>query len=156
MSFKLARAKSQSIPRVKVKALAAAQVFKMGALLLVDANDNYAECGANPAAIAAVSQTAAGPSTEIGNHFGKEEFPPGYAQGIAVQDEVEFRARYIGAPPANAGASYDVIRDSDSFWKVNFGSSANARVKLLRLLNQSPENVPECIVTVLAANVQVI
>lgn len=156
MSFKLARAKSQSIPRTKTKALAAGSAFKIGALLLVNGNDEYAECGADPASIAAVSESGAGASTEIGNRFGKEEFPPGFMQGTAVQDEVEFRARYIGALPANAGGVYGVVKDADGFWKVDFTDVVNTRVKLQRILAVSPENLPEVIVTFIAANIQVI
>lgn len=156
MSFKLARAKSQSIPRTKQKALAAGSAFKIGALLLVNGSDEYAECGADPASIAAIAESGAGASTEIGNRLGKEEFPPGFMQATAVQDEVEFRARYIGSLPGAAGGSYGVVRDSDLFWKVDFTDTVNTRVKFLRSLAGSPENVPEVIVVFLAANVQVI
>jgi|SRR3982751_2449359 len=156
MSFKLARAKSQSIPRTKEKALAAGAAFKLGALLLVNANDEYAECGADPALIAAVSESAAGASTEIGNRLGKEEFPPGRMQGTAVQDEVEFRARYVGALPGAVGGSYGVVKDADGFWKVDFTDAVNTRVKYVRNYGLSPENLPEVGCIVLAANVQVI
>lgn len=156
MSFKLARAKSQSIPRVKEKALAAGAAFKLGALLLVNASNEYAECGADPALVAAVSETGAGASTEIGNRFGKEEFPPGFMQATAVQDEVEFRAKYVGTLPGAVGGSYGVIRDTDSFWKVDFAETVATRVKYVRSLALSPENLPEVIVSFLAANVQVI
>lgn len=156
MSFKLARAKSQSIPREKQKALAAGAAFKKGALLLVNANDEYAECGADPALIAAVADTGAGASTEIGNRLGKEEFPPGFMQGIAVQDEVEFRARYVGALPGAVGGSYGVVKDADGFWKVDFTDAVNTRVKYVRNYGLSPENLPEVGVIFLAANVQAI
>lgn len=156
MSFKLARAKSQSIPRVKEKALAAGAAFKNGTLMLVNASDEYAECGADPALIAAVSQSGAGTSTEIGNRLGKEEFPPGRMQGIGVQDEVEFRSRYVGALPAAVGGSYGVIKDADGFWKVDFNEVAATRVKYVRNYGLSPENIPEVGSVFLAANVQVI
>lgn len=156
MSFKLARAKSQSIPRYKEKALAAGASFKKGALLLVNASNEYAECGADPASIAAVAESGAGASTEIGNRTGKEEFPPGFMQGIAVQDEVEFRARYVGALPGAVGGSYGVVKDADGLWKVDFGEVVNTRLKYVRSYAGSPENLPEVGVVFLAANVQVI
>jgi hypothetical protein len=156
MSFKVARAKSQSIPRVQERALAAGSAFKAGALLLVNANNEYAECGADPVAIAAVALTGAGASTEIGNRLGKEEFPPGFMQATAVQDEVVFRAKYVGALPAAVGGSYGVIKDADGFWKVDFNETVATRLKYIRSFALSPENLPEVAVVFLAANVQVI
>jgi hypothetical protein len=156
MSFKLARAKSQSIPRVKHLPVAAGSAFKTGALLLVNASGEFAECGADPVAIAAVSESGAGADTSIGNQLGVLGFPPGYTQGTAVQDEVVFRARYVGSLPAADGASYGVIKDADGLWKVDFAETVATRVKLVGRLTGSPENVPEVLVVFLAANVQVI
>jgi hypothetical protein len=155
MSFILARAKSRSIPRVRDKALAAGAAFELGALLLVNASDEFAECGADPASIAAVAESGAGASTEIGAHLGKKEFPPGRMQGTWVGDDVEFRARYVGTLPGAAGGAYGVVRDTDSKWKVDFAETVNTRVRFVRSLAASPENVPEVIVTFLAANVQI-
>lgn len=156
MSFILARAKSQSIPRSKELPLAAGASGKRGALLLVDANGEYAECGADPAAIAAVAESDFGADTSIGAVAGKSEFPPGKMQGTAVQDEVVFRAKYVGALPAADGGSYGVVRDTDGSWKVDFTETVNTRVKLVGRLSDSPLNVPEVLVSFLAANVQVI
>lgn len=156
MSFKVARAKSQSIPRVKELPLASGASFPLGSLMLVNASGEFAECGADPAAIAAVSESAAGTSTDIGNHLGKHEFPPGRIQGTAVQDEVVFRAKYVGALPAANGGLYGVVKDSDGQWKVDFGETVATRVKLVGRLTDSPENQAEVLVTFLAANVQVI
>jgi hypothetical protein len=159
VSFQLAHpgdpAGGKGVPRIVHKNLAAAQAFNAGALLLADASDNYAECGANPAAIAAVAISGAGTDTSGYVRFGKKEFPPGTMQGIVVNGTV-FTARYLGALPAANGASYDVLRDSDVDWKVNFASSANARVKLLDRRTSSPENIARVLVIVLAANVQII
>lgn len=155
MSFKLARAKSQGIPRVKERALVAGSAFKIGALLLINGANEYAECGADPASIAAVSQSGAGASTETGNRTGKEEFPPGFMQGILVQDEVEFRSKYVGALPGAIGGSYGVIKDADGFWKVDFNETVATRVKYIRSYATSPENLPEVGSIFLAANVQV-
>lgn len=156
MSFKLARAKSQSIPRVKEKPLASGSSFLKGALLVVNGSGEYAECGADPASIAAIALSDAGASTEIGNSLGRAEFPPGYMQGEAVQDEVEYRARYVGTLPSATGGSYGVVKDSDGLWKVDFTDTSATRVKFLRSLAGSPENLPEVIVMFNAANIQTI
>jgi hypothetical protein len=151
--FILARPDGDSIPRTVEKDLAAAQVFGLGALLLVDANGAFAECGANPALIAAVAESGAGPDVTGFNRFASLSFPPGRMQGTAVRNML-FRCRYIGGLPAADGGIYNVIRDADTFWKVDFGNVAAARVRLLGRLTNSPENLPEVLVKVLDANVQ--
>lgn len=159
MSFKLARAKSQSIPRTLEKALAVSQVFLEGALLLVDGNGNYAECGTNPTSVAAIALSGAGPDTSIGNHLGRTEFPAGYMQGMAVQDEVQFRAAYLGTLPTVNGGSFGVTRDTDNRWKVDFTKSgSNLVVKLQRMLTaEMPTNTDaEVIVNFLPAVLQII
>lgn len=156
MSFILARAKSQSVPRVRELPLAAGAAGLRGALMVRDANGDWAECGADPAAIGGVSESDFGASTGIGSlSTGKLEFPPGRMQCTLVQDEVVFRARYVGALPAADGGSYGVIRDVDGLWKVDFNEVAATRVKLVSRLTDSPLNVPEVLVVFLAANVQV-
>lgn len=156
MSFKLARLKAGMVPRHRELPLAAGQAFLAGALLLRDANGAFAECGADPAVIAAVAESGAGPDTSGFNPLAVKGFPPGYMQGIAVQDEVIFRARYVGALPAADGGSYGVVKDADGLWKVDFNEVVNTRLKLLGRLTNSPENVAEVLVAFLAANVQVI
>lgn len=159
MSFQLAHpgdpAGGKGVPRTVQKPLAAAQAFLEGALLVADASDNWAECGANPASIGGVAVSAAGTDTSGFNRFAKKEFPPGVMQAITVNGTV-FTARYLGTLPAANGASYDVVRDSDLYWKVNFASQAAARVKLLDRRTTSPENIPRVLVVVLAANVQIV
>lgn len=153
--FKLARAKSQSIPKVVERALAAAQTFRQGALCLIDASGLVAECGADPAAIAGISLTGAGADTGIGSRFGTVEFPPGIMKLELVQDEVVWRATYQGTLPAADGGTYGVTRLTGGDWVVDFAkTAASARLKLLGRLTNSPENVPEVLVTFLAANVQ--
>lgn len=156
MGFRLARAKSQSIPRVKELALAAGASFPSGSLMLVNGSGEFAECGADPAAIAAVSESGAGADTSIGSHFSIANFPPGKMQGTAVQDEVVFRATYVGSLPAANGGSYGVIKDSALGWSVDFAETVNTRLKLVGRLTDSPENVAEVLVSFLAANVQII
>lgn len=156
MSFILARAKSQSIPRVREYPLAAGAAGLRGALLVRDANGAWAECGADPASIGGIAESDFGATTGIGTiSTGKLEFPPGRMQATVVQDEVEFRARYVGALPAADGGLYGVVRDTDGLWKVDFGEVTATRVKLVGRLTDSPLNVPEVLVVFLAANIQV-
>jgi hypothetical protein len=63
MSFQLAHPDGLRVPRTVEKNLAAAQAFNAGALLLADASDNFAECGADPASIAVVAVSGAGTDT---------------------------------------------------------------------------------------------
>lgn len=144
------------VPRIIEKSLAAAQVFVFGALLLADASDNFAECAADPAAIAAVSVSGAGPDATGFNRFARVEFPPGKMQGIATNGCI-FTAKYLGGLPGANGATYGVTRDADLFWKVDFTkNAANQRVKLLERRTNSPENIARVVVSFLAANVQII
>lgn len=156
MSFKLARAKGQSIPRVREKSLASGSAFNLGTLLVVNGSNEYAECGADPDTIAAVAESGAGTDTSIGQRLGKTEFPPGKMQGTWVGDENEFRAKYVGALPAADGGQYGVIKDSDGDWKVDFNETVNVALKLVDRLTDSPLNVPEVIVVFLPGVVQVI
>lgn len=151
--FILARPEGDSIPRVVEKDLAAGAAFEVGALLLVDGSGNYAECGADPASIAAVSETGAGSDTGGYNRFSSKSFPPGRMQGTAVKNML-FRARYVGTLPAADGGAYGVVRDTDAYWKVDFTDVVATRVRLLGRLTASPENQAEVLVKFLDANVQ--
>lgn len=155
MSFILARLKAGHTPRVREKPLAAAAAGFRGALMLRDANGAWAECGADPAAIGGVAEADFGPTTAIGAHFGTKEFPPGFMVCTLVQDEVAFRARYVGTLPAADGGSYGVVRDTDGLWKVDFTETVATRLKLVNRFTNSPENLPEVEVVFLAASVQV-
>jgi hypothetical protein len=157
MSFQLAYpGPGQDVPRTIEKALAGGYAALEGALVLLDASDNFAECGADPAAIAGVTVSAGGTDTSGFVRFGKKEFPPGKMQAIAWDPQYKFTARYIGGLPAANGASYGVVRDTDLFWKVDFTDTTNLRVKLLDRRTSSPENIARVVVAPLAANVQVL
>lgn len=151
--FILAQPDGTDVGRVVERPLAAGQNFNVGALLLVDANGAFAECGADPAAIAAVSESGAGTDASGFNRFGAKSFPPGYVQGTTVRGRI-FRARYTGALPAADGGSYGVVRLADGDWAVDFGDTTATRVKLVGRLTNSPENQPQVLVRVLDANVQ--
>jgi hypothetical protein len=154
MSFVLADTPHGSVPRMPERALAAGSSFLQGALLTVNGSGQYAECGADPALIAAVAATPCGTDATGFNILGKKEFPPGYMQGINVDPEYRFRAKYIGTLPAADGGSYGVVKDADGLWKVDFTDTTATRVKLVGRLTNSPENVAQVIVSFLAANVQ--
>lgn len=109
-----------SFPLTVEKALAAAYSAEEGALLVVDATDKFAECAADPAAVAAVAIGPGGADTRGYNILGTKEFPPGYMQGISVNNGVRFLAPFVGALPANPGGQFGVIRDVDGCWKVDF------------------------------------
>lgn len=155
MSFIPARLRAGLTPKTKERPLAAGASGKKGALLLVDANGAYATCGADPAAIAAVSASDYGSDTSGFSHLGTKEFPPGYMQGYSVQDNQPFHAEYVGALPAADGGSYGVVLDADGRWKVDFGDAVNTRVKLTKKLTDSPENRNRVEVVFLVANVQI-
>lgn len=154
MSFRLAGAQSQSIPRTVERALAAGYAEEKGALLLINGSGQYAPCGADPALIAAVAESGGGADTSGFNILGRKEFPSGFMQAISVDEHLTFRAKYIGALPAADGAAYGVIRDSDGIWKVDFNDTVATRLKLVGRLTDSPENVPEVLVQFLPANIQ--
>lgn len=157
MSFQLAHLDGARVPRTVEKPVAAGASFARGALLLVDANGAYAECGADPAAVAAVSNSDYGSDASGFNPTGRMEFPPGFMQGTSVQGEHVFSAEYVGTLPAAGGGSYGVVKDTDGRWKVDFGETTNTRVKLVNLgWTRSPLNKNRVLVSFLPGNVQVI
>lgn len=157
MSFIPTNIDGQKMVRTVERPVATGSDFNDGALLLVNASDEFAECGADPAVIGAVAASGAGPDTDGFNRLGTRGFPPGYAQAHWIGDEQPFSAEYVGTLPAAAGGSYGVIRDSDGRWKVDFAETVATRVKLQSIKpTASPINRPRVIVTFLAANVQVL
>lgn len=152
MSFFPSRAASEAVPRTVEKDLAAGYSAEKGALLLVDGSGDYAECAADPAAIAAVAIGAGGADASGFNITGRHEFPEGKMQGVWVGNGQKFLAKYVGAV-GNPGSSYGVIRDADGFWKVDFNETVATRVVFHRSLNVSPELQPLVEVSFLPANV---
>lgn len=153
MSFQLAEPFDQGVGRTIERSQAAGSSYLQGALLLVDGAGAYAECGANPAAIAAVSGSGAGTDTSGFNIFGTKGFPPGKMQGYTIKNKT-FSCQYVGTLPAADGGSYGVVKDSDGQWKVNFADTVNTRVKLVGRRTNSPENLNRVLVRFLDANVQ--
>lgn len=156
MSFITGRLHGTKVPPVKELPVASGAAFEAGALLLVDANGAYAECGADPAVIAAVAESGFGVDASGFNRLGRKEFPPGMMQATKVQGEQPFIAEYVGTLPAANGGAYGVIRDTDSRWKVDFAETVNTRVRLLGRRTDSPINVAKVEVCFLPANVQLI
>lgn len=155
MSFQLAHPDGTHVPRIVTKPLAASQTFLEGALLLEDSNGAYAECGADPAAIAAVAPNGGGADTSGFNILGQKSFPPGFLDGISVRNVI-FSAKYVGTLPAADGGSYGVVKDSDGYWKVDFSETSATRVVLVGRRTTSPENIARVLVRFLDANVQTI
>lgn len=143
------------VGRIVERDLAAAQTFNVGALLLVDGNGAFAECGADPAAIAAVALAPAGADTSGFNILATKAFPPGKMQAEVIKDRT-FTAGYVGTLPAADGGSYGVVRDTDSSWKVDFTETVNTCLKLVGRRTTSPENIARVIVQFLDSHVQAI
>ena len=155
MSFRPATLENQSIPNPVELALAAGEDFEAGALLLVDGSGDFAECGADPATIAAVSLTGAG--TEPGDFrmVSNREFPPGVIQGIPLLEGRRFSAEFLGSLPSQIGGLFGVAEDSDGQWKVDFGETVNTRCTLVGI-DQGEGPLPgpsRVIVTFLEANI---
>jgi hypothetical protein len=155
VSFQQAHPDGLAVPRIVEKSLAAAQAFNAGALLVADSSDNYAECGADPAAIGAVAVSGAGSDTSGFNRFAKKEFPPGKMQGITLPGIV-FTCKYVGTLPAANGASYGVVRDTDSDWKADFTELASPVLTLVGRRTDSPENIARVVVVFLSGVIQAI
>jgi hypothetical protein len=156
MSFQLAYPQGRAVPRTIEKNLAGGYSALEGALVLLDASDNFAECGADPAAIAGVTVSPGGTDTSGFVRFGKKEFPPGKMQAINWNPDIAFSARYVGGLPAANGGLYGVVRDTDLYWKVDFTETVATRCKLVDRRTSSPENIARVIVIPLASSVQVL
>jgi hypothetical protein len=156
MSFQLAYPKGQSVPRIIEKAVAAGQSWNLGALLIADANDAWAECGADPASIGAVAIAPYGTDTSGFNILGRQEFPPGRVQAITLTAEIQLSCKYVGTLPAANGGSYGVVRDTDGLWKLDFAETTAAQFKLVDRRTTSPENIARVIVVPLVAKIQLL
>lgn len=156
MSFQLAYPKGVAVPRIIEKSLAASQAFEVGALLVADASDNWAECGADPVSIAAVACSPAGADSTGFNVLGRREFPSGKVQAIALSAEIQLSCKYVGTLPAANGGSYGVVRDTDGFWKLDFSETTAAQFKLVDRRTNSPENIGRVIVIPLVAKIQLV
>lgn len=126
------------IPLTVEKALADGYAELQGALLLVNGDDEYEACGADPAEIAAVALTPGGSDTSGYNILGTKEFPPGYMQGISIANGVRFIAPYSGSLPAAPGGQFGVIK-SGGIWKVDFDEVVNVVLTYLGVPDFRPD-----------------
>jgi hypothetical protein len=156
MSFQLAYPKGVGVPRIVQKAVAASQAWLTGALLIADGSDNWAECGADPASIAAVALSGYGADTTGFNLLAKKEFPPGFMQAIALTAEIALTCKYVGTLPAANGGSYGVVRDTDGLWKLDFTETTATQFKLVDRRTLSPENIARVVVIPLVAKIQIV
>lgn len=154
MSFIPADTEHLGVGRVIEKPLAGGASFSQGALCLIDGSGNWAECGADPALVGGVSVGAAGADTSGFNILARKEFPPNFMQCYWTGNERRFLAKFVGSPPASDGGSFGVVRDADTFWKIDFTEAVNTRLKIVGRRTTAPENQPYFIAVFLAANVQ--
>jgi hypothetical protein len=115
-----------------------------------DVDDNYAECGADPDVIDAISLAPCGADTSGFNILAKKEFPPGRMQGTTLKDTY-WRTTYIGTKPTATGGSYGIVKDTDNEWKVDFSDTTNVAVKYERDLSLDLGMGAEVLVSWLAA-----
>jgi hypothetical protein len=156
MSFIVAKARSQSIPRVRVRPTVSGGSWALGSLLLLNASGEWAECGADPALIGAVSEHPVGAGSGALAPIGRQEFPPNEAIGSLVDNEQTFHCDYAGTLPSVVGGTFGVTRGADGIWRVDFAkSAANQRVKLVSIdETAAPLSRRRVTVVFLAANVQ--
>lgn len=128
MSFMAIPGRGGVTPLVREKAITG--TWEAGSLLTVNGSDQFAEAGADPATVNAVALHAVGSGSGAQYPVGRKEFPPNRAQACWSGHEFGFTADYTGTLPANAGANYGVVKDSDSKWKVDFSETVNTRLTL--------------------------
>lgn len=150
MSFYPATAFNQSVPRTIERALASGYAANKGALLVLNGSNQFAECGADPAAVAAVAIGAGGADTDGFNITGRKEFPSGYMQAYWPGNGQLFLARYTGTL-GTPGTAYGTVRDTDGLWKVDFAETTTTQVIFHKSLNVAPESLPLVLVSFRAA-----
>ena len=156
MSFFPANPEGMAVPYSVQRAIAASQSWNKGALLVLDSDGAFAECGADPEQVCAVAYAPTGTDTSGFNILGQKAFPPGYMQAEPVQGLKRFCAKYVGTLPAADGGVYGVVRDTDGYWKVDFDEVSATVVTLVDRRTASPENVALVVVEFLPSVVQII
>ncbi len=156
MSFQVAYPDGMAVGYMVDGPLAASQAFPVGSLLIRDSDFAFAECGADPAAVAAVALAPCGTDSSGFNILAHKEFPPGRMQVCPVQNKRAFTALYVGSLPAADGALYGVVKDTDDIWKVDFNETTATVVKLIGRRTDSPENIARVIVEFIDDVVQAI
>lgn len=126
---------------VRQRDLAAAQTFKIGAVVLLDAAENIVEAGANPATIYgfALHDAAVDPFTTKVLVAEADSASRFWLQGTSspIKD--------------NIGKSFGLVKHADGHWIVNIADTTNTRVQVIDIdLDRDL-----FLVNVLAANRQV-
>ncbi len=102
--------------------------WKSGALLFVNASDQWEECGADPAVIGGISLDEVGDGTGALVPIGRRENPPYTCGGLLVTAEELFSGPYVGTP---AIGTYGVVKGADGIWRVDFAETVNTRVRVV-------------------------
>lgn len=115
---------------VKQRRLATATnaTWKSGALLTVNASDQWEECGADPANIGGVSLDEVGDGAGPLVPTGRREFPPYTCGAITVDEHTVFSGPYVGTPQIG---NFGVIKGADGVWRVDFNETTNTRVRVV-------------------------
>lgn len=120
--------------------IAAAQTYKMGAALLLDANEDLAECGADPAAILGFAA-----------HPANLNIPASKALVWKASEGQKFWMAGTSAPvKANINQSFGIVKDADGIWVVDITETVATRVYVHQI--DTDRNL--FLVSVLAANRQ--
>lgn len=96
----------------------AGETFKLGACVLLDANEDILEAGADPASIRGFAAEPAGKDPEAGKVL------------VAVCDQGElFWMAGDNAPvKADINQNYGIVKDADGIWTVDGTETTNTRV----------------------------
>lgn len=145
-----------AVEKVRSRPVVSGGVWTLGALLLLNANGEWAECGADPALVGGVSEHPVGPGSGSLAPIGRVEFPPNECIATLVSNGALFTCAYAGTLPTVVGGTFGVTRGADGIWRVDFAkNAANQRVKLVSIdETASPLNRARVTVQFLAANVQ--
>jgi hypothetical protein len=145
MTFIMATLKGAAIPPHVERPVADGEAFPKGAPLEVVAGE-YVEAGAASVNVVAIANggygpEVAGPSGESGFiRIGTQEFPPGFMQGIPVEDQ-EFHAEFVGNIPAATDGTFNPVKGPDGEWRVNF-AAAGTILRYLGTVAPGPLDAP--------------
>lgn len=127
MSFKLASAAGDSLPRIIERGIATSYSEEEGAVLKVTAGEYVGVGTDGVAAIAGVAVTPGGADTSGYNILGRREFPALKMQAVWPGPGILFRAKYVGTL-GTVGEKYALLRDTDNLYKVDFNDTGNDAV----------------------------
>lgn len=120
--------------------LAAGASFLEGALVLLDANGDVAECGADPALILGVALHDAGADPHVSEML----------VAVARADSTFVFQGSADPVQADEGDAYGVVKDGDGIWTLDKGEAVNTRLRIEKVYIDRKQY--ECVI--LAANRQ--